>query len=124
MSEPGCERAELERERTEPGREGTGLAREVELLIRRVGHWGPRRWAAPVTSGTGTRAEAVHRLVQRLADRCADAEGRDRRPVPRLASDLALVDQLRVVTADLERVADEPARAAAAANAARVRALL
>ncbi len=48
-----------------------------------------------------SRAERVHELVQRLADAAADAEGSPRRPVPRLDNDLALTDQLRVVTADV-----------------------
>lgn len=100
------------------------LRREVELLIRRVGHWGPPRWVAPAASGAGSRAEVVHRLVQRLADRCADVEGRPRRRVPRLDNDLALVDQLRVLTADLEAVADETVLAAAAADTSETRTAL
>ena len=48
-----------------------------------------------------SRAERVHELVQRLADAAADAEGSPRRAVPRLDNDLALTDQLRVVTADV-----------------------
>lgn len=39
--------------------------------------------------------------MQRLADAAADAENRPRRPVPRLPSDLALADQLRVMAHDL-----------------------
>ena len=35
-----------------------------------------------------------------MADATADAEGAPRRAVPRLDNDLALPDQLRVVTAD------------------------
>ena len=69
------------------------MQRELELLRNRVSHWGPPRWVG--------RADTVHGLVQRLADRAAAAEGEPHRPVPRLDSDLALVDQLRVVTADL-----------------------
>jgi hypothetical protein len=55
-------------------------------------------------------------LVQRLADRCADAESLPVRAVPRLDNDLALPDQLRVVVADLRlsSPADEVVRAAAA----------
>ena len=67
----------------------------VTRLVHRVSHWTPPRWAA---SG---RADVVHGLVQRLADLAADAEGEPRRAVPRLESDLALPDQLRVVAADL-----------------------
>jgi len=39
--------------------------------------------------------------VQTLADLAADVEGEPRRPVPRLDNDLALVDQVRVMIADL-----------------------
>lgn len=48
-----------------------------------------------------SRADVMYRLVQRIADLAADAEGQPRRLVPRLTNDLALVDQFRVVTADL-----------------------
>ena len=72
--------------------------------------WGTGRWAAPAglgaprgrnLGGSSTRAALFHGLVQSLADAAADAEGRPRRPVPRLGSDLALPDQLRVMVADL-----------------------
>jgi hypothetical protein len=43
----------------------------------------------------------MHALVQELADTGARAEHRPPRDVPRLDNDLALPDQLRVVTADL-----------------------
>jgi hypothetical protein len=76
------------------------FARAVSRLVNQVSHWTPPRWAASSASG-GTRAEVVHALVQRIADLAADAEGQPRRPVPRLDSDLALPDQLRVVAADL-----------------------
>lgn len=66
----------------------------VHRLIGQVGHWEAGRWA------TATRAEAVRALVQRLADRGADAEDRPRRPVPHLA-DTVLPDQLRVLADDL-----------------------
>jgi len=94
--------------------EAGAVLRELELLRNRVSHWGPPRWVG--------RAETVHGLVQRIADRAADAEGEPCRPVPRLDSDLALVDQLRVVTADLLAAAPaEDALAAAAADLAAVR---
>ena len=51
--------------------------------------------------GTTTRADAMHALVQRLADMVASVEGREPLPVPRLSNDLALPDQLRVMVADL-----------------------
>jgi hypothetical protein len=47
-----------------------------------------------------SRAERVYGLAQRLADAAADVEGAPRR-VPRLDNDLALPDQLRVLTADV-----------------------
>jgi hypothetical protein len=73
----------------------------VDRLLNQVGHWEQRRWAA------NGRGDAVHALVQRLADLAADAEGRSRRPVPR-DSDLILPDQLRVMADDLIAAADEP----------------
>jgi hypothetical protein len=60
------------------------------------------------------RADLVYALVQRLADLAADAEGQPRRGVPRLDSDLSLVDQVRVISADLSRVADAEVRREAA----------
>ena len=67
----------------------------IDRLLGQVGHWEQSRWAHPPT-----RADAVHALVQRLADLCADAEGRPHRRVPRV-SDLILADQLRVMADDL-----------------------
>jgi hypothetical protein len=55
-----------------------------------------------------TRADLMFRLVQRLADLAAEAEGRARRPVPRLDNDLALVDQVRVMVLDLQRAPAPP----------------
>ncbi len=43
----------------------------------------------------------AHALAQRLADLEAHTTGRATRPVPRLASDLALPDQWRVLARDL-----------------------
>jgi hypothetical protein len=76
----------------------------VGRLVDRVAHWTPVRWNLPSAAG-GSRADAVHGLVQEIADLAADAEGQPHRPVPRLANDLALPDQLRVVVADLVRAA-------------------
>ncbi|WP_081687525.1 hypothetical protein [Glycomyces tenuis] len=63
----------------------------------------------------------MHALVQALADVCAEAEGEPRRPVPRLASDLHLPEQLQVVGLDLldvaERLTAEQREAADAAIA-------
>ncbi|WP_076471182.1 hypothetical protein [Micromonospora avicenniae] len=77
------------------------LERAVQLLIRQVGHWEQPRWAATAATSNVSRADVVHRLVQEVANLAADAEGEPRRTVPRLANDLALTDQLRVVAADL-----------------------
>lgn len=88
----------------------------VELLVRQVGHWQQPRWAAPAEGGNVPRGDLVHRLVQEIANLAADAEGLPRRAVPRLDSDLALPDQLRVVAADL-LAADPPAEALARAAA-------
>ncbi|TDC36005.1 hypothetical protein E1211_14670 [Micromonospora sp. 15K316] len=77
------------------------LEQAVQLLVRQVGHWEQPRWAATGATGNVSRADAVHRLVQEIANLAADAEGEPRRTVPRLTNDLALTDQLRVVAADL-----------------------
>ncbi|GGL90505.1 MULTISPECIES: hypothetical protein [Micromonospora] len=95
---------------------GVDLQRAVELLTRQVGHWQQPRWAAIATGGNVSRADLVHRLVQEIANLAADAEGQPRRSVPRLANDLALPDQLRVVSADLV-AADPPAELLARADA-------
>ncbi|WP_231931803.1 hypothetical protein [Micromonospora echinospora] len=98
------------------------LDRAVELLVRQVGHWQPPRWSALAADGNVSRADLVHRLVQEVANLAADAEGQPRRTVPRLANDLALPDQLRVVAADLVAAAPTPemlVRAAAEVTATR-----
>ncbi|MFG3553118.1 hypothetical protein ACGGAQ_01890 [Micromonospora sp. NPDC047557] len=98
------------------------LERAVQLLVRQVGHWEQPRWAAAATSGNVPRADLMHRLVQEIANLAADAEGQPRRTVPRLDNDLALPDQLRVVTADLLAAgadAEALARAAAEVTATR-----
>lgn len=92
------------------------LKRAVELLVNQVGHWTPERWR--------DRGDQVHRVVQSFADQSADLAGVPRRPVPRL-SDLALPDQLRVVTADLVAAGPTPEQAATAtADLATLRTLL
>jgi hypothetical protein len=84
------------------------FARAVQRLLDRTSHWTPARWSQR------DRADVVHGLIQRLADAGAEAEGRPARPVPRLASDLALPDQLRVMAADLRAAgANEPVLTAA-----------
>ena len=93
-------------------------------LVPRLRRWTDRNWAAAAEPpGTGTRAEVVAAVVQRLADLGADTEGRPRRPVPRLA-DTALADQLAVVVDDLRRTADPTATAALTAELAALRATL
>ena len=87
----------------------------VDRLVGRIAHWTPSRWKLPTASGA-SRADVVHGLVQEIADLGADAEGRPRRPVPRLDNDLVLPDQLRVVTADLLAAARDPAVLAGAAD--------
>ncbi|WP_446218406.1 hypothetical protein [Micromonospora sp. IBHARD004] len=77
------------------------LERAVELLVRQVGHWQQPRWSAAAEGGNVSRAALVHKLVQEIANLAADVEGEPRRDVPRLANDLVLPDQLRVVAADL-----------------------
>ncbi|MEV1075079.1 hypothetical protein [Micromonospora parva] len=77
------------------------LDKAVRLLVGQIAHWQQPRWAAAATAGNVSRADLVHRLVQEVANLAADAEGQPRRVVPRLDNDLALPDQLRVVTADL-----------------------
>jgi hypothetical protein len=65
----------------------------VDRLLSQVRHWGQARWRR-------SRSDLVYGLVQRLADLGADAEHRDRRPVPRVG-DLVLPDQVRVMADDL-----------------------
>lgn len=78
------------------------LRAAAAALLRRVEHWTQERWARPAAGDSGaSRAEVVHGLVQRLADLAASVEGRPALPVPRLANDLALPDQVRVMVADL-----------------------
>ncbi|MFC7544828.1 hypothetical protein [Plantactinospora sp. GCM10030261] len=96
------------------------LNRAVDQLVRQVGHWEAPRWAAVAAAGNAPRGELVHRLVQRIANRAADAASERRRTVPRLDNDMALPDQLRVVTADL--VAAGPPDEVLAESAAEVQA--
>jgi hypothetical protein len=50
-----------------------GLDRAVGRLVNHVSHWTPPRWAASSASGSGSRADVMHALIQRLADLAADA---------------------------------------------------
>ncbi|MBQ1010580.1 hypothetical protein KBX53_06395 [Micromonospora sp. M51] len=98
------------------------LDKAVRLLVGQIAHWQQPRWAAAATAGNVSRADLVHRLVQEVANLAADAEGQPRRVVPRLDNDLALPDQLRVVTADLlaaDPGAEALTRAAAEVTATR-----
>ena len=70
------------------------FATSTERLLVQVRHWEQPRWSAQ------GRADRVYRLVQRLADLAADAEGRPRREVPR-EHDMILPDQIRVMADDL-----------------------
>lgn len=100
------------------------LRRAVDLFVGQTGHWTASRWAQPA-GPEGTRGDLTHALVQRIADRAADAEGEPRRPVPRLVADATLTDQLRVVAADLlAATPPEAVTAAAAAEVETVRATL
>jgi hypothetical protein len=90
------------------------LRTAVDRLIRQVMYWTPPRWRAASSVSGLTRADLVHDLVQRIADLAADVEGQPRRPVPRLDNDLALPDQLVVVTGDLMRASPDPEAVAAA----------
>jgi hypothetical protein len=58
----------------------------------------------------------MYELVQRLADLSARVEGRPAQAVPRLANDLVLPDQLRVMVTDLALAgaSDDVLRSAAA----------
>ena len=92
----------------------TDFSAGVERLLKQIAHWEESRWRRP--AGDGTRADAVHALIQRLADLGADAENRPHRPVPRL-HDMVLPDQVRVMTDDL-LAADPSAEAVAQAEQA------
>ncbi|MFI2714500.1 hypothetical protein ACH495_30705 [Micromonospora sp. NPDC018662] len=101
------------------------LDRAVTLLVRQVGHWQQPRWSAPAEGGNVSRADLVHKLIQELANLAADAAGEPRREVPRLPSDLALPDQLRVVAADLALAAPpDPVLVGATEAVTRTRAAL
>ena len=93
------------------------LAADLDRLIERVARWSAGSWRLPATGTAGSRAEVTHRLVQRLADLEAAMTGHAAYTVPRLDSDLALPDQLRVVARDLIAADPEPATVAAATEA-------
>jgi hypothetical protein len=92
----------------------TDFATSIERLHNQVRHWEQARWW--VRKAAGVRSDLVFALVQRLADLAADAERRDRRPVPR-EPDLVLPDQLRVISDDLLAAGPDPAVLSEAAAA-------
>ena len=96
------------------------LVRAVDRLVNHVGHWSPARWTVTVPAGDRSRADVMHSLAQRLADLEADVTGRPAYPVPRLGNDLALPDQVRVMTLDLVLAAAGPAVLTAALEAVTV----
>ncbi|MFB9658196.1 hypothetical protein ACFQS3_18310 [Glycomyces mayteni] len=69
------------------------IERAIGRVVEGTRHWSPARWSS--------RADAMHALVQEIADIAADAEDRPRRAVPRLPNDMHLPDQLQVVGIDL-----------------------
>jgi hypothetical protein len=89
----------------------TELERAIGRVVEGTRHWSPARWSS--------KAEAMHELVQALADIAADAEGEPRRRVPRLPNDMQLPDQLQVIGLDLlefeEKLAPEQHERALAA---------
>jgi hypothetical protein len=99
-------------------RDAAALARE---LVPRLRRWTPANWSVPAEPpATGTRADVVVGVVQRLADAGADAEGRPRRPVP-LQAEVNLADQLAVMVDDILRTGDPAALRIAAAEVTGVR---
>ena len=91
----------------------TALAR----IDRQLAPWTTSRYAR-VLGGGLTGGDTVHALVQAIADLAAGAEGQPMRPVPRIG-DVALRDQLRVLTMDL--LAADPSADVLAAAAAAIR---
>jgi len=91
-------------------------------LVHRLRRWNQRSWdVAAAGEGAGTRADATHTAVQRLADLAALAERRPPRDVPRLEADAVLADQLAVTAADVVRTGDPAAARTATAELARLR---
>lgn len=96
------------------------LATQVDRLHRSTLGWSATRWSAPPERSLSTRdfrskADVAYGLAQQLADLAADRCGQPRRRVPRLAADVALTDQIRVLAHDVVLLADENIAAAALA---------
>jgi hypothetical protein len=109
---------------------GDELDRAAAELTRRLRRWAPASWAvragglgAAERGPAGTRADALHRSVQRLADLAAAAERRPPRLVPRL-DDRVLADQLAVMAHDVGRSGDQAAVRAALAELTALRGAL
>lgn len=87
------------------------LAKELGALVQRLRLWTPARWAA-TCEPWGTRADVGRHLAQWFADQAALLEGEPRRPLPALAPDLLVADQLAVTGDDLLRAEPPPTLAA------------
>ncbi|MCU1691534.1 MAG: hypothetical protein JWM64_625 [Frankiales bacterium] len=87
------------------------LDRESRSLVQRLRLWTPQRWAASCLPGL-SRGDVVHHLAAVLVE----AAGETTLPLPRLAADLALPDQLAVAAADLVAL-DPPTEVAVVATA-------
>jgi hypothetical protein len=89
------------------------------FLNHRLAGWTARNWGHRMPDGR-VRADITATVIQRLADLGADAEGRDRRTVPRPDADdgaslgAGLADQLAVMIGDVEASGDAAAAVAAA----------
>lgn len=83
------------------------LAKEVTSLVARLRLWTPARWSAAAPPW-GTRADLGRHLAQWCADRAAELEAQPTRPLPVLAPDLLVADQLAVTGDDLVRAHPSP----------------
>ncbi len=83
------------------------LQRELGRVLGRLRGLNLDRLQRPDTSGVSTAAR-VHDCAQHLADLAADAVGRDRRPLPRLAAH-GVADQLAVTAHDVLAEGDQQA---------------
>jgi hypothetical protein len=81
------------------------LRRELDRVLGRLRALSLDRLQRSDPSGVSPAARA-HDCAQRLADLAADAEGRDRRPLPRLAPH-GVADQLAVTAHDVLGEGDE-----------------